>query len=630
MALLQAQDISCSFGERALFTGCSFTVEKQDKIGLIGSNGVGKTTLLKILAGKLSPTNGQVASANTCRIGYLEQHALPDSDMTLYEAVESVFAPLREMEKTLVSIGEAIDRGEGDAEVLTHRQHTLTEAYQAAGGLTYQSRTKAAIRGIGFTEEDFQKPVRVLSGGERTMASLVRLLLSDVDLLLLDEPTNHLDMDACTWLEDYLRAWQGAAIIISHDRYFLDHVTNKTMRLYGGKFTLYTGGYTAFTKKREAEESFAAKQYEKQLQEIKRIEGIIETQRRFNRERNIRMAESKQKQIDRIRNEMEKPPKAEKGVFMQFSPSRKTGGEVLRVENLEKSFDGRTLFSSVSFTIYKNERVFLLGPNGCGKTTLFNLLRGAVCPDSGHVTMGTGVDVGYFDQKQSNLVPTKTALSQVRDAFPQHTETQLRGALAALGLRGDAVHAEISTLSGGERAKVALTMLLLSRPNFLLLDEPTNHLDIDAKEALETALLQYGGTILAVSHDRYFIDKLATRVLAMEQSGVDSYDGDYSYYQEKRKMKENPAFTPKQKAVSQYKEEKALRAAERKEAAQVARLEAAIAKLEETIAQKNRETEEAGADYVKAMALAAEVQQAEAELAELYEAWENAANHLFT
>lgn len=621
MAILSVQDIGCSFGERTLFSSGSFLVEAQDKIGLIGGNGVGKTTLFQILAGFLTPSEGQIAKSASCRIGYLEQHALKDSEETLFDAVKSVFAPLFSMEAELAAIADALDAESPDAEKLLQRQHLLTEEFQARGGLTWESRLRAALRGIGFSESDFSKPVSVLSGGERTMASLVRLLLSDATLLLLDEPTNHLDMDAVIWLEDYLRAWRGAVILISHDRYFLDRVTNKTIRISGGRFTMYTGGYTEFTKKRQAEEAFSARKLEKQMREIKRIEGIIETQHRFNRERNIRMAESKQKQIDRIRAEMEAPILAEKGVSLRFLAERESGGDVLFLKGVSKSFDDKLLFRDISLRVFKNDRMFLIGPNGCGKTTLMSVMRGAIRPDSGTVTMGTKVDVGYFDQKQANLSPQKTALAEVRDAFPKMTETELRAALASLGLRGDAVHTTIETLSGGERAKVALCKLLLSKPNFLLLDEPTNHLDIDAKECLEEALSDYNGTMLVISHDRYFIDKLATRIASFTKDGVFVYEGSYQDYLAHEEIKQESIKTEIPKKETDYRAEKAKRAEKRKIAASITRTETQIAKTEAYIAEKTRELEDVGADYQKAMGLTEKIAEKEALLEALYDTW---------
>lgn len=622
MAILQIQNLSVAFGERTLFSGGSFGVEAQDKIGIIGGNGVGKTTLFRVITDDLRPTTGQAAASADCKIGYLEQHAMADCDDSLYEAVESVFEPLRQMERELAEIAVEIDLGDGDLERLTTRQHTLTEAYQSGGGLTYKSRCRAALLGVGFSEDMLDRPVRLLSGGERTMASLVRLLLSDVNLILLDEPTNHLDMEACAWLEEYLRSWRGAALIVSHDRYFLDRVTNKTVLIAGGRFTVYEGAYTEFMKKREAEYAFEKRKYQKQQQEIRRIEGIIETQRRWGRERNIRMAESKQKQIDRISADMEKPPEDEKDVHISFSPARESAYEVLRASGLSQRFDGEQLFSDLELQVLKNERVFLLGRNGCGKTTLFSMLRGTRKPEGGSVTFGPRVDIGYYDQTQSDLPPMKTALEVVRDAFPQKTETQLRSALAALGLRGEAVHETVGTLSGGERAKVALTRLLLGAPNFLLLDEPTNHLDIDAKEALEAALEEYGGTVLAISHDRYFINKLATRILDMHPTALKSYDGDYTYFLEKRTEQTEKIVADVPKKENSYREEKALRAEERKKKNRFSKVEAEIEETEAAIAEKNTLLQAAGADYQKAMEISGEISALETTLATLYEEWE--------
>ncbi len=631
MAILQVQNLEMGFGERTLFASGSFGVEAQDKIGIIGGNGVGKTTLFRVLLGQERQTGGQVAMASDARIGYLEQHAMADMEETLYDAVESVFLPLMELEKELSEIAQAIDRGEGDLELLAARQHRLTEQYQEEGGLTYKSRTRAALLGVGFSEEMLSRPVKVLSGGERTMASLVRLLLSRANLILLDEPTNHLDMEACIWLEEYLRTWRGAALIISHDRYFLDRVTNKTVLISGKRFTVYDGAYTEFMKKREAEYAFEKRKYQKQQQEIRRIEGIIETQRRFNRERNIRMAESKQKQIDRIAETMEKPPEDEKGITVTLRPLRESAYEVLCAQGLSKSFGGKLLFQHTDIKLLKQERVFLLGRNGCGKTTLFSILRGALRPDSGTVTIGPRVDIGYYDQTQKDLPPQKTALEVVRDAYPMKTETELRSALAALGFRGESVHETIGTLSGGERAKVALTRLLLGGPNVLLLDEPTNHLDIDAKEALEAALLEYGGTIFAISHDRYFINKLANRILAFSPGGVESYGGDYTYYLEKRAEKaeklQSDSAVPSTKNTS-YQEEKAQKAEARRRKNRFEKVEAEIEKTEKAIEEKNALLAQAGADYQKAMELSEEIAALEKVLEALYGEWETLSDEI--
>ncbi len=625
MAILQVQKLGVGFGERMLFHGGDLAVEKQDKIGIIGGNGVGKTTLFRVLTGDLRATEGGIAAASDIKIGYLEQHALADSDQTLYDAVLSVFLPLMEMEEALSRIAAEIDKGTGDMELLLKRQHMLTEELQDKGGLTYKSRLRAVLLGVGFTEEMLARPVRVLSGGERTMASLVRLLLSEPDIILLDEPTNHLDMEACAWLEEYLRAYKGAALIISHDRYFLDRVTNKTLLIAGGRFTSYEGAYTEFMKKRKAEYAFEKRQYEKQQEEIRRIEGIIETQKRFNRERNIRMAESRQKQIDRIKSDMERPPEDEAGIRLSFKAAADSAHDVLRAEGVSMAFDGESLFKNINLEIYKNERVFLLGRNGSGKTTLFSILRGAREGDGGTVRLGSRVVLGYYDQTQSDLPPQKTALEVVRDAFPKKTETELRSSLAALGIRGEAVHAEIGTLSGGERAKVALVRLLLGAPNFLLLDEPTNHLDIDAKEALEDALLSYGGTLLAISHDRYFINKLATRILSLSGETVKSFDGDYEYYLRKREEAPQKVETAAPKKENTYKEEKAQKAEERKKKNRIQKLEIEIAETEEAIEKKNAELADAGADYARAMALSEEIAELEEKLLALYAEWEKIA-----
>lgn len=621
MALLSVQNIGHAFGERVLFEKGSFNIEERDKVGFIGANGVGKTTLFKVITKSIVPSEGEIIYGKDCVIGYMEQHALQNSGKTLFEEVLTVFDYLAEMEEELSTVTLAIERKSGDPLKLAGKQSELRERFEDMGGLTYTARTKSTLTGLGFTEDDLFLPVSALSGGQRTMAMLAKLLLSRANLLLLDEPTNHLDIEACSWLEDFLKSFKGAAIIISHDRYFLDKITNKTVELENTLFTIYNGNYSVFARKKADEREYARRSYENQMKEIKRIEGIIENQRRWNRERNIRTAESKQKQIERIEKELVKPDEESGNVHFDITPQHDSGNEVLIASGVKKSFEGNLLFENASLDIRKNDRAFLLGPNGCGKTTLFRIIRGDIPSDSGFVKYGSRVSTGSFDQIQSDLSSDKSIIEEIRDEHPLLTDTEIRNALAAFLLKGDDVFKKIKDLSGGERAKVALLKVILHRPNFLLLDEPTNHLDIGSKEALEDALLSYGGTILAVSHDRYFINKLATKVFAFGKSEIKCYAGDYDYFISKNLTEEKKEETEAGK-ISEYHAEKQKRSEERL-------LQGKIKRLEDEIEAKEKEEEElgillteAGSDYQKVIEISEKIAQIKSETEELYIKWE--------
>ncbi|MBQ4238177.1 MAG: ABC-F family ATP-binding cassette domain-containing protein [Ruminococcus sp.] len=630
MPVLSLSKIAMGFGERTLFEDVSFEVESRDKVGLIGRNGVGKTTLFKIICGELEPTAGVVATERGLNVGYMEQHACSAGDRSVYDELESVFDELKRMEHEIEKITITIDRSTGELTDLIARQTELIERFERDGGLTYKSRTRSALMGLGFREAEFGMPTSALSGGQRSKLSLLKLLLSGSDLLLLDEPTNHLDIASVAWLEGFLRDFKGAMIIISHDRYFLDAVTNKTVEIEHSKCMTYKGAYSEFIKKKQAYEQALENKYQNDIKEIHRIEGIIEQQRRWNRERNIRMAESKQKEIDRIKAQMVEPDGSLEGIRMRFDVRHESGNDVLIAKDLSKAFGDKRLFKNVDMHITKGERVFILGDNGCGKTTLFRILNGKLRPDSGEYEYGAMVDVGYFDQMQENLNLNNTAIDEIWNAYPRMTETKIRSSLAAFLFKGDEVYKPLSAMSGGERARISLLKLMLGGYNLLLLDEPTNHLDATSREALENTLRDYEGTLVVISHDRYFINKLADRVLAMTKDGLTEYLGNYDNYLERISQQETAQTgqsAPAKKAekpLNDYQLKKLRQSEERKRRTRLTKTEAEIETLEsETEELQSALSDEAvQSDYEKLIALTAQLKEKQARLEELYELWE--------
>ena len=628
MPVLSISKLSMAFGERTLFEDMSFEVESRDKVGLIGRNGVGKTTLFKLICGELEPTAGVIAAERGKRIGYMEQHACSSGDRSIYDELESVFSDLMDMEREIENITATIENSTENLTDLVNKQTELIERFERDGGLTYKSRTRAALLGLGFKEQEFLMPTSALSGGQRSKLSLLKLLLSGSDLLLLDEPTNHLDIASVAWLEGFLRDFKGAMIIVSHDRYFLDAVTNKTVEIEHGKCMTYKGAYSEFIKKKQAYEKSLQHQYENDIKEIKRIESIIEQQRRWNRERNIRMAESKQKEIDRIKENMVVPDSALENIRMRFETRHESGNDVLIAKDLSKAFGDKKLFKNVDLHITKGERVFILGDNGCGKTTLFRILNGKLRPDSGEYEYGAMVDVGYFDQMQENLNLNNTAIDEIWNAYPRLTETKIRSSLAAFLFKGDEVYKPLSAMSGGERARISLLKLMLGGYNLLLLDEPTNHLDAGSREALEDTLRDYEGTLLIISHDRYFINKLSDRVLAMKKDGMTEYLGNYDNYLERVSAQPSPTSedTPavkKEKPLNDWQLRKLQQSEERKRKTKLNRTEAEIDELEAAVEelQTTLNKEEVQSDYEQLMALTAELEEKQNRLEELYELW---------
>lgn len=630
MPALSVRNLTMTFIERNLFTDVSFDVEERDKVGFIGANGVGKTTLFKILNGEISPVSGTVTFSKNVRPGYMEQHACNNPRADVYHELLSVFDYLSDMETEISALAHQIDNKSGNLDELVERQTMLIEQFERAGGLTYKSRTRSALLGLGFPENDFTMPVGNLSGGQRSKLCLAKLLLSQSNMLLLDEPTNHLDIDAIAWLEGFLRDFKGAMIIISHDRYFLDNVTNKTIELEHNRAMVYTGSYSEFVKKKESVNESLKNKYEHDLKEIKRIEGIVEQQKRWGQAHNFITAASKQKEADRIKDQLVAPESELETMRMHFEPRCESGNDVLICKNLAKSFDDKQLFKNVDIHIRKGERVFIIGGNGCGKTTLFRILTGKIPMDSGEYDYGANVEIGYFDQMQQNLDLSKTALDEVWDTFPNMTQTEVRSALASFLFKGDEVFKPLSKMSGGERARVSLLKLMLKGSNFLLLDEPTNHLDASSREELEKTLLDYSGTMLIVSHDRYFINKIADRILLLTNNGVKEYLGNYDYYLERTTAEKSGAVLTeskkekKEKPQNDYFLQKQKQSEERKRQTKLKKAEAEIERLDEEIAktQELLSSEEVAADYEKLMELSKRLEDLQKQQEEQYEIWE--------
>lgn len=626
LALLRAQNLCLSFSDRLLFENISFDVESKDKIGFIGANGVGKTTIFKILSGQTSPAQGDVFTAKNIKLGYMEQHAGVQEGRTVYSELLSVFSHFEKTERELELLAVQIEKNAKDADALIARQLSLQEQYENNGGLTYKSRTRAALLGLGFTEADMHRTASTLSGGQLSKLKLAKLLLSGANLLLLDEPTNHLDIASVEWLESFIKDFKGAAVIISHDRYFLDAVTNKTMELSHGRLTAYSGNYTQFMQKKEKINEDLKRRYENEIKEIKRIEGIVEQQRRWGQRHNFITAASKQKQADRLKKTLVKPEDNPQTMHFSLTPRRESGNDVLQCRDLSISFDGKPLFEGVNLHLTKGQRVFLLGANGCGKTTLFKILMGKHHAQ-GEIRFGANVDVGYFDQVQADLNLEKSALDEVWDAFPNMSQTQVRTALGTFLFKGDDVFKPVKMLSGGERARVALLKLMLHGSNFLLLDEPTNHLDTASREALEDTLKAYGGTMLIISHDRYFINKLADKVITLSPSGVCEYLGNYDAYLEKTKEASagsTESHEKPQKAKNHaYFQRKEQQSQKRRLQTRLKKCEQQVEAEEKTIQDLEAmlESEEIAADFEKLTHLTTELEEHRQLLEQLIEQW---------
>ena len=623
MALLSASELTKSFGTDIVFHDVSFEIQQNDRVGLVGANGSGKTTLFKVLTGEYASDGGNIYQANACQIGYMEQHVCRDLDRTAYAEVLTVFSDLLQMESRLNELNNAVTAHPDEA--LIEEQSALNERFIQEGGLTFRGRAHSALLGLGFTDETMAQEIGVLSGGQKAKLQLAKMLLSGANLLLLDEPTNHLDIQSVEWLEDFLRNWTGAFLVISHDRYFLDRLCMRTFELAHHRLTCYKGNYSDYLEQKKLHDLTVERRYENTQREIKRLEGVVAQQRQWNREKNIRRAESKEKVIARLESTLETPDTQQPTLRFSFPVAQRSGNEVLNASGISLSFEGRTLFRNVDLALRRQERVFLLGPNGCGKTSLLKTLLGQYTPDSGTVRFGANVEVGYYDQLQTGLHMDKRVIDEIWDTYPRMTETEVRSALAVFLFRGEDVFKPVAALSGGERARVLLLRLMLSRANFLLLDEPTNHLDIASSEALENALQQYEGTLFIVSHDRYLINKLADRIYWLTPEGAIAYQGSYDAFLEQRRSQQaaQPKAESSPRKGNDYEKRKAAQAALRKQRAQLRRLEDRIEELDAQIEALNTQLSDpaVASDYEKAIDLTRQLDEARAESESLMEEW---------
>lgn len=633
MPLLAVSNIKKSFVERTLFEGISFEIDASDKVGLVGANGCGKTTLFNILSKRDVPDEGSVYISRDAVIGTMQQHT-DDGENTLFESVLSVFGYLEQIERKLDEINAELERGEGNINALIAKQHRLNEEYELRGGLTYKSRARAAALGLGFTEDDLSRPMSSFSGGQRNKVQLARLLLSEANLLLLDEPTNHLDIESVEWLEDFLRSYRKAFIVISHDRYFLDKVTDKTIEIKDRTIYATNGNYSRHIEKRATDREIQMRQYLNTQKEIRRIYGIVEQQRRWGQERNFVTAASKLKQIERLKSTLVEPERDLATVHFGFSAKEISGNDVLMGHGIRKSYGAKHVLNGIDLHVLKGERIFIVGANGCGKTTLLRILARTERPDAGYFNFGANVEAAYYDQTLSQLNDGNTVLNEAwDDHYLTMTQTQIRSTLAAFLFRGDDIEKKVGCLSGGEKARLQLLKLMLSKANLLLLDEPTNHLDIASREALERALENYGGTMIVVTHDRYLINRLADKVLYMDNGVVSEHIGGYDELMEDLERKkvetvvEAEAQRPRQ---NDYRAQKERQSAINRQKGEVRRSEERIAALEGEIAAMEKELAKptVASDYKKAGELSAKIDSRRAELNGLYEAWDEAQRKL--
>lgn len=622
MSIISAHSLSMDFAGNVLFDNASFDIYEKDKVGLIGRNGTGKTTLMRLITGELSPSGGNLFISSVAKLGFVEQHSCSDPTKTAKEEMLSVFDHLFEAERELEALHELIDIQPDNISELIEKQSTLTEKYQNAGGLTFRSRAAAMLSGLGFTPMEQELSVAELSGGQRTKIALGKLLLSDADFIVLDEPTNHLDIKSVEWLEDFISKYNGAALIISHDRYFLDKVTNKTMEIEHKRITLKKGNYSTYLKLKAEQLEAEKRVYEGQQKEVERIEGIIAQQKRFNQARNYITIASKQKQIDRIKSEMTEIENEERTIKLKFECAMNSGNDVLMATELSKSYGDKVLFKNVSFNIYKGDRIFILGSNGCGKSTLLKALLGKLSLDFGYCRLGANVQIGYFDQIQATLSSEKTVLDEVYDKFPNFTISKIRGFLGAFNFSSEDITKKMKELSGGERARAALLELMLKKPNLLILDEPTNHLDISSREVLENALSEYEGTIICVSHDRFLVNKLSTKILVLDNGDITSFDGNYDDYSASLETKATQKIAVEKKP-NEYLLRKERESNERKRRTKIAKLEAQIEEIEikKTELEEQISSPEAAADYELLISLTEELNNILASQESLYEEW---------
>jgi ATP-binding cassette, subfamily F, member 3 len=637
--ILSVQNIGKAYGEDVILKGVSFHIEDYEKAAIVGMNGAGKSTLLKIITGDISADEGEVFLAKGKSLGYLSQHISFTENASIYEEVLYARADLIEREKQLREMEEKMNHLSGaELERLLEQYHALNDAFDQDGGYTFRSEAGGVLKGLGFTEEEFEKTIDELSGGQKTRVALARLLVSKPDLLLLDEPTNHLDIESISWLESFLLNYKGAVVLVAHDRYFLDRIVSKVVELEHHKAYVFSGNYSDYALKKRELRAAQMNAYLNQQREIKHQEEVITKLKQFNREKSIKRAESREKALDKIER-LEKPTEENARMHLTLSPNRESGKDVLHVEGLAKSFEGQELFRDLAFDVYRGEKLALIGGNGTGKTTILKILMGMLPADAGEIKTGTGVEIGYYDQEHQGLHPEKSLMEEIGDAYPNLTNIQIRNTLAAFLFTEDDVFKRIGDISGGEKGRVAMAKLMLSGANFLLLDEPTNHLDMISKEILEDVLREYKGTVLYVSHDRYFINRTASRILHLNGHKVTNYIGNYDYYLEKKDLLEKNLQQEKTAAAEKKEasDGKAAWAEQKKQQAEQRKKENAVQKVEkkiEELEEKQAETEAQLADPAIATdsyqlgKLSEELQKIQNELAEAYEEWEELAAEL--
>ena len=639
--ILSCQGISKSFGEKVILNDASFHIEEREKAALIGNNGAGKTTLLRIIMNEISADSGQVVLMKDKKIGYLAQYQDVSGHRTVYEELLTTKQYIIDMEDRMRAIEVQMKNASGEElDRLMNTYTRLTHEFELENGYAYKSELMGVLKGLGFTDEDFAKQVETLSGGQKTRVALGKLLISKPDILLLDEPTNHLDMESISWLETYLLNYPGAVFIVSHDRYFLDKVVTKVIEIDAAQVRMYSGNYSAYAEKKAQLRDAQYKAYLNQQRDIKHQEAVIVKLKSFNREKSIRRAESREKMLGKIQR-IEKPTEVQSQMRLSLEPRVVSGNDVLTVEELSKSFPEQTLFTDISFQIKRGERVALIGNNGTGKTTMLKILNDLIPADSGTFSLGSKVQIGYYDQEHHVLHAEKTIFEEISDTYPTLTETEIRNMLAAFLFTGDDVFKVISSLSGGERGRVSLAKLMLSEANFLILDEPTNHLDIASKEILEEALNSYTGTVFYVSHDRYFINQTATRILELTNQAVVNYIGDYDYYLEKKEELTEKYAPVQQETVTvqetapatasegklTWQQQKEEQARKRKQEAELKKTEARIEELE----TRDKEIDETlvlpdvCTNGGRCAELSREKDKIQQELEELYEKWETLA-----
>ena len=636
--ILAVNHIEKSYGIDTILENITFHIEEREKTAIVGVNGAGKTTLFRILTGEISADGGDVFLKKETTMGYMAQNQQIESSRTIYEEMLSVFEKILTAEVRLREIENEMTHLSGkELSDMMEDYASLQHEFEQNDGYSYKSRLKGVLKGLGFGEDEFDRPLSQLSGGQKTRVYLGKLLLSKPDLLLLDEPTNHLDIASIEWLEDFLKTYDGSVLIISHDRYFLDKIVTKVVEIENRKSTVYNGNYTAYMNQKAINRDIQQKAYENQQRELKRQEEVIRTLKAFNREKSIKRAESREKQLEKIER-IDRPDSLPSHMRLTLTPRIISGSDVLHAEELSKSYGGQRIFRHVNLDIKRGETVAIIGPNGVGKSTLFKMLLGEVPSDSGLMRFGTNVHVGYYDQEQQKLDSNKTIFDEISDTYPTLTAGEIRNMLAAFVFTEDDVFKQVSSLSGGEKGRVSLAKIMLSKANLLMLDEPTNHLDMFSKEVLEDALNRYEGTVVYISHDRYFINKIAQIILELSPEGITRYEGNYDYYMEKKAERarkeallaaEQPAKgaapAPVQTMTdtkSDWLKQKEQQAAERKLAAKIAKVEKAIEETEAAIAKADEDMAAASSDYAKAQEIFEEKTKLEEKLEELYEEWE--------